>query len=327
MIDFTVAICTYNGAKRFPEVLERLRACEQGTKLTQVDRAQIFWEVLVVDNNSADNTAKVVQDYQADWPISFPLRYCFEPQQGLAFARQRAVMEARGKFIGFLDDDNLPNSDWIATAYAFGETHPLAGAYGGQIHGDFEVEPPSQFKKIASFLAIVERGSTPFVYQRHQGILPPGSGLVVRKQAWCENVPIRLFLTGRIGGSMLASEDLEALLYIQKGGWEIWYNPEMEIFHKIPYWRMERNQLISVVRGIGLARHHIRMLRLKAWHKPWAFPVYFFNDLRKVLYFFTRYQSLIETDVVVACEMEFLLSSLISPFYLWYQSLKRQKEN
>jgi glycosyltransferase involved in cell wall biosynthesis len=319
MIDFTVAICTYNGEKRFPEVLERLQTSAQG------NTGQISWEVLIIDNNSTDNTAKLVQDYQINWPLAYPLKYFFEPQQGLAFARQRAVIEAKGKFIGFLDDDNLPDSNWIRSAYNFGQAHSLAGAYGGQVHGDFEVAPPHRFERIASFLAIVERGATPFIYKRYQGMLPPGSGLVVRRQAWCENVPSRLFLTGRIGTSMLASEDLEALLYIQKGGWEIWYNPEMQIIHKIPSWRLERNQLLSVVRGIGLARHHIRMLRLESWQKPFAFLLYFINDLRKILCFFGKYKTFFKIELVDACEREFLLSSLISPFYLWGQSLRRKK--
>jgi glycosyltransferase involved in cell wall biosynthesis len=47
------------------------------------------------------------------------LRYIFEAQQGLAFARRRAIQEAKGSIIGFLDDDNLPDDNWIAAAYEF----------------------------------------------------------------------------------------------------------------------------------------------------------------------------------------------------------------
>ncbi|MDJ0553642.1 MAG: hypothetical protein QNJ68_04210 [Microcoleaceae cyanobacterium MO_207.B10] len=58
---------------------------------------------------------------------------------------------------------------------------------------------------------------------------------------------------------MLASEDLEALSYIQCGGWEIWHNPDMVITHKIPPYRLEKEYLLSLVRGVGLSRHHIRI--------------------------------------------------------------------
>jgi glycosyltransferase involved in cell wall biosynthesis len=182
-MDFTVAIPTYNGESRITKVLERLRS--------QVNTENITWEVLVVDNHSIDNTAKVVQDFQANWSATCPLKYCFEAEQGLAFARQRVVKEASGTFIGFLDDDNLPADDWVATAYSFGLEHPRAGAYSGQIHGDYEVTPPENFNRIQAFLAIREHGPEPHRFEPENLRLPPGAGLVVRKQAWCESVPLR----------------------------------------------------------------------------------------------------------------------------------------
>lgn len=57
MLDFTVAIPTYNGANRLPLVLEKLRS--------QINTENISWEVIIVDNNSSDNTSKIVQDYQS----------------------------------------------------------------------------------------------------------------------------------------------------------------------------------------------------------------------------------------------------------------------
>jgi glycosyltransferase involved in cell wall biosynthesis len=107
MVDFTVVIPTYNGEKRLPQLLERLREAGRSHSVkSQTNTEQFSWEILVVDNNSKDNTAKVVQEYQANWPDTYPLRYSFEAEQGAAFARQRAIKEARGELIGFLDDDN-----------------------------------------------------------------------------------------------------------------------------------------------------------------------------------------------------------------------------
>ena len=139
-INFTVAIPTYNGSERLPKVLEKLRL--------QTDTEHFLWEIVLVDNNSNDDTAQVVQSYQANWHHPYLLRYCFEEKQGLAFARQRAIEEAKGEFIGFLDDDTLPKSDWVAAAYSFGKSHLKVGAYGGQIHGEFEVKPPENFDRI-----------------------------------------------------------------------------------------------------------------------------------------------------------------------------------
>lgn len=309
MVNFTVAIPTYNGENRLPEVLDRLRS--------QIGTDHFTWEIIVVDNNSTDNTAKVVQEYQAKWPSTALLRYCFEAEQGAAFARQRAVEESRGTFIGFLDDDNLPSDNWVAMAYAFGQEHPQIGAYGSQIHGQFDTEPPEYLKKFACFLAIIERGSQAHCYDRKKKMLPPGAGLVVRKQAWCENVPRRLVLNHKGKESGLASEDLEALLHIQQAGWEIWYNPQMCVYHQIPHWRLEREHLISLVRCVGLSRHRIRMLSIKAWQRPLAFFAYLLNDLRRLIIHQIKYRSTVKTDLISACEMELLWSSLVSPFYLW----------
>jgi glycosyltransferase involved in cell wall biosynthesis len=91
----TIAIPTYNGADRLPLILERLRS--------QTATESIQWEILIVDNNSTDDTAAVVQKHQENWPYPYPLKYCFEPEQGAAFARQRAIQEAEGELVGFLD--------------------------------------------------------------------------------------------------------------------------------------------------------------------------------------------------------------------------------
>ncbi len=318
-MDFTVAICTYNGENRLPEVLELLR--------NQVLTENLSWEVIVIDNNSTDNTAKIVQQYQTNWSATNPLIYCFEPQQGAGFARKRAISESHAELIGFLDDDNLPKLDWVAVAYTFGKEYPRAGAYGSQIHADYEVQPPDNFARIAPFLAITERGSQPLLYHPSKKLLPPSAGLVVRKQAWLESVPNHCILTGRVKGNMLTSEDIEVLSYIQKTGWEIWYNPAMQLFHKIPSWRLQRNYLIPFFRGIGLSRYVTRTASLKPWLKPLVMVAYTINDLRKITLHLLKYRNKIKTDIVAACEMQLMFSSLLSPIYLWqkgYFKLKKQ---
>ncbi|MEC4893995.1 MAG: hormogonium polysaccharide biosynthesis glycosyltransferase HpsE [Oscillatoria sp. PMC 1051.18] len=314
LIDLTVAIPTYNGAKRLPLVLEKLHE--------QVDTENIAWEIIIVDNNSTDETAQIVRDYQANWQKPFPLKYCLETEQGAAFARKKAIQEAQGNLIGFLDDDTLPAPNWVAAAYKFAREHPQAGAYGSQVHGDYEVEPPANFDRIASFFAITERGDKPHLYEPSLKMLPPSAGLVVRKQAWCENVPEQPFLSGRSGKSILNSEDLEVVMYIQNAGWEVWYNSQMEIYHQIKRDRLTREYLLYLMRSTGLARHHIRMLRLKPWQRPLFFPLGLAKDLQKAIAYFLKNRNLLEKDVVAACEMEFLRSSVISPFYLWRISLK-----
>ncbi len=308
-MDLTIAICTYNGADRFPEVLEKLHQ--------QTEIELINWEILLVDNNSKDNTAQVFQEYQQTWNLNIPLRYIFEPEQGLAFARNKAKNEAKGKLIGFLDDDNIPYKNWVSEVYDFAKKYPQAGAFNGQLHGLFETPPPEKLKPILPFLAIVERGSKPSLYLPNKKIMPPGAGLVIRKQAWLETVPEKLILTGRIKGDLLSGEDTELLSYIQKSKWEIWYNPAMEIDHKIPTKKWERDYLIPMLRGIGLSRYVTRMLSLKPWQKPLIYPLYMLNDIYRIVLVLLKYKTQIKSDIVASCKLELYINSLVSPLYLW----------
>jgi len=314
-VDFTIAIPTYNGENRLPRVLEKLR--------TQTGVEKLNWEILIVDNNSTDGVAKLIQEYQLQWYHPFPLKYCLETQKGAAFARARAIQEANSEIIGFLDDDNLPAPNWILEAYKFALNNPQVGAYASKVHGVFEVEPPENIKPLLFYLAITQRGEQPHLYLPFRQGLPPTAGLVVRRQAWKDHVPEVPFLIGRIGASMLGSEDAEALSYIQKAGWEIWYNPTMEVEHLIPAMRLEKDYLISLMRGVGLARFHLRMLLLKNWQRPLAFFIYLVNDIRKVILHFIRYRTIIKSDIVAACERERLIATLVSPFYLWHIKISK----
>ena len=313
MLDFTVAIRTFNGAKRLPLVLDRLR--------TQIQTKTIAWEVLVVDNNSNDDTARVIQSYQATWVGQCPLRYVFEPQQGAAIARRRAIQEAEGRLIGFLDDDNLPSEDWVASAIAFGQVNPKAGAFGSRIRGVFETEIPKNFEKISAYLAI--KGNTQqYCYDTYKKGLPAGAGLVVRRQAWLESVPTHLVLQGPTGDRLpTKSEEIEALFYLRKAGWEIWHHPTMQIEHHIPARRLERDYLLNFFHTLGLSRHRLRMLRFVPWQRPVMTIVYLVSDLCKITSSFVRHHKILKTDVVAACEMQALIGSLFSPFYLLKKNL------
>jgi glycosyltransferase involved in cell wall biosynthesis len=314
-IDLTIAICTYNGAARLPKVLECLAR--------QTNTSDINWEIIVVDNNSTDNTRAVVEAYQAQWAEGV-LKYLQEPQQGAAFARNRAIQAAQGALVGLLDDDNLPTETWVEAAYSFAQAHPQAGAYGGQIHPQFEVEPSPEFKPLAIYLAIVERGKIPYLYTVKKRVLPPGAGLVVRRQAWLDHVSGSIRLAGRIGDSMLASEDIESIAHIQNAGWDIWYNPDMHLYHQIPAWRLERSYLLKLIDGVGLAKHHIRMIRIQPWQRPFAFLAYFSNDLYKWVRYWLKHRQVIASNVANACELQLLTSTIISPFYLLRLSKKPQ---
>lgn len=321
-MDFTVAIPTYNGAERLPQLLENLRS--------QTGTSHFSWTVLVVDNNSADNTAEVVKQHQAQWQAdptveAASLEYVFESQQGIAFARLKAIESAKGKWIGFIDDDIVPASNWVAQAYDFGESHPRVGAYGGQILGDFEIEPPADFARIQSFLALRERGPNPHQYDPENLSLPSAAAWVVRKQAWDENAPEDPKLVGRVTKAMVAGDDYEVLLHIHKAGWEIWYAPDMKAAHQIPKKRLERGYLTKLSRGCGLCICQLRMINATTWQKPLVFLKLILSNLRRVIAHWLKYRKQLSTDLVAACEMAFYMGSFVSPFYYLQTLLFPQK--
>jgi len=320
-VDFTVAICTYNGAERVPEVLDQLQK--------QVGTEGIEWEVLVVDNNSNDETAAVVSCYAKQWRPDSQIRYVFETRQGLAYARNRAVQEAKSRsLIGFLDDDNLPAENWVAEAYSFGRERPQVGAYGGIIHPKLDEPSPPYFDKVKILLAVYNRGSIPFWHQRSAKprIVPTGAGCVVRKQAWQECVPEELQLQGRDqkNKTMLGTcEDLEALYYMQNSKWEIWYNPKMEIWHHLPPKRLEPQYLLKIARTSGMANHALRIARFYKWQRPLMpllTPFYMLSDSYKLLSYYLQYKKQFSEDIGKACELEAKIGRLLSPFVIHRQT-------
>lgn len=305
-VDLTVIIPTYDGSQRFPEVLDALKC--------QHISSDVQWEIVVVDNNSQDDTSERVQYYQEDWPLEFPLRYCLEPRQGLAFARQRGIEEANGAYVAFLDDDTIPDKRWVECAFDFGQAHPKAGAFGGQVHGDFEVAPPENFKRIQSFLAIKERGEQSHLYDPQNLVLPPGAGLVVRRQAWLESVPKCL-------SRVSSGEDFEASLHLHQAGWEIWYCPTMHLFHQIPKWRLEPKYLLKLSKTVGLCVCELRLLHKSKLQIPIVVMRILLGNLRRIIRHLLHYRWQLKSDLVALCELRFFVYSFMSPFHLLKKKL------
>lgn len=309
-MNITVAICTYNGANQVPEVLGHLRV--------QQNLADVEWEVLVVDNNSTDGTAEAVQRYRETWDRPAELRVVTEKQQGITHARQRAIDEAKGRWVAFLDDDNLPARNWVAAACRFADVHPDAGAFGGQIHGLFEEEPPNSFGLVSPLFALNDR-TEEICYSAGDGLQfgAPGAGLVVRKLAWKESVPeTGLELMGPTGNSRgTLGEEFELQWYLYQNGWEIWHNPAMHLEHKIPSSRFEKNYLKRFFRAIGLSRPRTRMMRFKPWQRPFATVAFWLDDLRKLLKVYWAYRYKLN-DRFVQGRITVLKTMISNPF-IW----------
>ena len=89
---------TYNCGRFIGETIESVQA-----------QTYIDWEMIIVDDCSFDNTRKVVEEYQKkDSRIQY---YCLDKNSGAAIARNTALRLAKGRWIAFLDSDDL----WVQT--------------------------------------------------------------------------------------------------------------------------------------------------------------------------------------------------------------------
>lgn len=289
-MDLSVVIPTYNGAERLPTVLAYLR--------NQVVPKDLQWEVIIVDNNSQDETAAIAQQYQSSWRSDVSLRYVFEPQQGLAYARQCGVDHAKGTFVGFLDDDNWPAVDWVTAAIQFGQAHPQVGAYGGKTEAAFEQPPEISIKPISKFLALQNYGSEPYRLHPERQILPAGAGLVVRRSAWLASIPRTLVRISQGG------DDYEISLRLAKSGWEIYYNPAMQIQHYIPAVRLEHDYLLQLTHRYGLCTCQLMMLDVPFWQQPFLLSKFSLGTLKRMLQHFATH-GLHQSDLTLQCQMSF----------------------
>lgn len=128
-MDISIIICTYNRGHNLPECIQCLEKQSLHDNKTK-------WEVLIVDNNSTDNTKAIIDKISAESTLL--IRYLFEKNQGLSAARNKGISEALGKYLIFIDDDIRVTPIWLQSIYStFQECD--CDVVGGRIH----VESPS----------------------------------------------------------------------------------------------------------------------------------------------------------------------------------------
>ena len=242
----TLAICTYNNCQLLNRTLSTITQ-------QQVDLS-INWSVLVVNNNSTDKTVQVVESHIQNNSIH-NLRMVFETQQGLSYARRRAVTETTSDLIAFVDDDCFLSSNWVQEAVSFFQVHPQAGAVGGKVQLQWEIAPNESFLRLGGYLAEQNHGDVAIQMPSSTPTYLVGAGLVVCREAlinsgWLENSAF----TGRRGENLSAGDDSEIVLKIRNAGYQLWYNPAMYLDHFIPKSRISEDYFCRLLRGIGRSK-------------------------------------------------------------------------
>jgi glycosyltransferase involved in cell wall biosynthesis len=214
----TVAIPTYNRASRLRETL---------ASLAQQDFPAGRWELLVIDNNSTDETAAVVAEFAGQTP---PPRYVRETRQGLDYARNRAIGEAQGDIIVFADDDILAGPGWLTELhrpFAADNSEKIA-AVGGEVIPVFPDGLP----------AWVAEWHSPLAFRTDAGPLPPehspmGANLAIRRSVFSALGTFHTTLD-RTAGKYFSGGDAEMIRRIRSAGLSVWFAPAAAVRHQMP---------------------------------------------------------------------------------------------
>jgi glycosyltransferase involved in cell wall biosynthesis len=231
---FTVAICTWNRASLLSEVLQRL---------TRIRDPNGAWEVVVVNNDSTDDTESVLSAFVGRLPI----RRAFEPRPGLSHARNTAVRNALGDYLVWTDDDALVDADWLAAYGRAVERHPEAAVFGGPVRPRFEGTTPPRWlsagwQDISAAFAARDLGDEPFEFGGG-GELPYGANFVIRAREQ-RMFPYDPSLGRRRGGGALGEETAVMRGILEAGGTG-WWVPDASVEHWIPKERQSVRYLRS----------------------------------------------------------------------------------
>jgi GT2 family glycosyltransferase len=222
----SIAICTKDRPDDLASLLKSLQA-----SIATAARRNVALEILVIDNAPCnDQTHRTA--------VSFPeTRYILEPKPGLNFARNRAVREARGDWVAFMDDDVSADANWLNGFLDAAVAYDDAGCITGLVlpleletHAQILFEKNGGFRK--GFLRAVHRPfleGKPF-YPCFPGLFGTGANMAVRRNLVRELGGFDDALD--TGAPLPGGGDLDMFYRIIRAGHALVYEPSALVFHR-----------------------------------------------------------------------------------------------
>ncbi len=242
----TIAIPTHNRARTLGETLASLRS------IAIPD--DVALDCVVIDNASTDDTPGIVDAAAQSSPV--PIRRVLEPRQGSSFARNRAVDEARGDFIFFLDDDAVADPQWLGVMLSAMETRNLDAACGMVLPRWSMPPPPWLGPKLWVKLAVHDRAAIESASANQVEALDNyfSANVGFRRSAFERFGRFREDL-GVVGKNPMSGEDTELFARIIASGGKMGFVPGAVVRHLIGPERMTRAYLRhkSFAYGFGSA--------------------------------------------------------------------------
>jgi glycosyltransferase involved in cell wall biosynthesis len=241
-IHASIIIPTHNRAELLRQTLESLKEL--------VIPADQMLELVVIANACTDHTQQVCQAGAA--MIPFPVRCIVEPQPGASQARNRAIVEARGEILAFLDDDVWVNSHWLTGLLAVLEHYPADVVAGKVTLWWKTVEKPVWMThRSEHLLSSVDYG--PAVKELFTGGEAISANLAIRRRVLADVPAFRTDLD-RQGRVVLAGGDTYFINQALKTGHRMFYAPDAAVQHWVSPERITLPYLSRAARANGLAR-------------------------------------------------------------------------
>lgn len=228
-LDASVVVCTYNRCQSLADTLRAVAALQVPAGFT--------WELIVVDNNSRDDTRATVEAFAQAHPV-LNVRYAFEARQGLSNARNHGIALARGDYLVFTDDDVLPAADWLHLLVAGMRRHGCAAA-GGRIDPLWQAPPPPWLtERFFGFLALRTDAEGPKPARAEED-MPFGASLAFERSVFDRIGGFDPQL-GRKGNVLAGGEEIDVLMRIVHRGGQVMYFPAARVRHKVEAFRLTK---------------------------------------------------------------------------------------
>ncbi len=220
--DVTIAICTWNRSDSLARTLHSLTMMHKPSGLN--------WEVLVVNNNSTDETDEIIRSFEHELPI----KRIFESKPGLSNARNAAVAAARGNYIIWTDDDVVVDERWMIAYLAAFDRYHDAALFGGPIRAVFDGDQPEWLNKgwrsVANAFCHNDLGNIPVTFSHKEpNRVPFGANFAIRSIE-----QKRSFYAAELGasptGNYMGEETSLIRNVLREGATGIWV-PEASVKH------------------------------------------------------------------------------------------------
>lgn len=237
---FSVLICTYNREKYIYNVLK---------SVAENTYPHNDYEIVLVDNNCTDNTRSECERFAHDFDdVCF--HYVTETNQGLSYARNKAIAEAKGDILVYVDDDATVNREYLQAYDDFFCQMPEALACGGQIQPVYETEEPDWMSHYTRVLITAYKYEGSKVKELTGGKFPSGGNAAYRKEVF-EKVGVFNPELGRKGNSLLGAEEKDLFDRMVDKGMKFYYVPNAILFHIIPPMKLTNEYFTNLTYSMG----------------------------------------------------------------------------